>query len=122
MGYYDETRPNYVLNVLGTDYSIFLNVPEEEDPYLKQCCGYCDKSVKRIAVMAEAPESELADWNEYAKGCLRHELIHAFMYESGIDGNCTFDIPGEEHPEFIVQWIATQFPKLLKAFEGTKCL
>lgn len=122
MGYYEETTPDYVLNVLGTNYSIYLNVPDDKDNYLKECSGYCDKSAKRISVMAESADSELADWDEYAKSCLRHELIHAFLYESGIDGNCTWDIPGEEHPEHMVAWIATQFHKLLMAFEATKCL
>jgi hypothetical protein len=42
---------------------------------------------------------------------MRHELIHAFLFESGLD--CCSWADKEE----IVDWIAIQFPKLQNVFE-----
>ena len=47
---------------------------------------------------------------------LRHELIHAFMYEAGIEFGYQF------HNEDVVNYIATIFPKLEEAFKTTKCI
>ena len=120
---YEITKPTYVVNVLGTDYSVFLDVPENDDPMLGGVCsGYCDKTAKRIVVVGEMKASELDNWSVYRKECLRHELIHAFMFESGIDGNMTWDIEGQEHPEGLVGWLAIQFPKIVKAFREVGAL
>ena len=120
--YYDETPETYKVSVLGTEYKVYVDVPQEKDELLQGCCGYCDKSAKRIAVVAEPKDSELANWTYYSKESLRHELIHAFMSESGIDGNCLWDIAGEEHPEHMVAWLAIQFPKILKVFQEVNAL
>ena len=117
MGYYETTEPTFKVNVLGTEYEIYDNVREEDDEFFKTCSGYCDKTAKRIAVTAEPEDSELIDWEAYHTECLRHEIIHAFMHESGIDANCKFDVIGEDHPEHMVSWMAIQFPKILKVFQ-----
>ena len=122
MSYYDEVQPTCTVSVLGTEYGIWLDVPEDKDEFFKSCSGYCDKSAKRIAIVAETKDSELADWEAYKKCCMRHEIVHAFLHESGMNGNSTWDIPGEEHPEQLVDWIAWQFPKMLKAFQAVGAL
>ena len=119
---YKTCKPTHLLDVLGTTYAIYLDVPIDQDDFLKTCNAYCDKTAKRIVVCAEPEECELADWPVSAKISLRHEIVHAFMYESGIDGNTTWDVPGEEHPEKAVAWIAIQFPKMLEAFEKVGAL
>lgn len=121
MSYFDNT-PTCKVNVLGTEYSLFLDVPEDADSILKECSGYCDKTVKRIVVVDKAQESNLSDWMEYRKTIMRHELIHAFLFESGIGGDCKWDFPGDEHPEHMVEWISMQFPKILKAFQTVGAL
>lgn len=47
---------------------------------------------------------------------LRHELVHAFMYEAGIEFGYQF------HNEDVVNYIATIFPKLEKAVKETECI
>lgn len=122
MSYYDETPKTCAVDVLGTEYSVWLDVPEDKDPLLSNCSGYCDKSSKRIVIMAEPKDNELSDWTYYKKSCMRHELIHAFLIESGIDGNTKWDVQGEEHPEAFVEWVALQFPKMIKAFNTVGAL
>ena len=116
--YYDEHKADCTVNVLGTEYSIWMNVPEKEDKTLERCAGYCDKTTKRIVAMEiDSPDCNLGAPNEYTKYIVRHELVHAFLFESGIGGDTTWEVEGEEHPEHMVEWIAMQFPKLLKAYQ-----
>lgn len=117
MGYYEERQPTHVVNVLGTDYSVYMDVQRKDDPLIDRCDGYCDKTTKRIAIAGIGNDSELGDFSVYEKSNLRHELIHAFLFESGLDGNSRWGNGTDDHPEQTVQWIALQFPKILKAFE-----
>lgn len=66
-------------------------------------------------------ECEVGEFEVYQKSIIRHEIIHAFMYESGLDAN--FEHANQfGHEETIIDWIAIQFPKLYKAFEAAGCL
>ncbi len=99
------------INILGTFYDVILNAKEKDYPKLKNCDGYTDFSIKQIVVAKlEKDESSIEDLDGYAKKVLRHEIIHAFLYESGLDANCW------ARNEEIVDWIAIQFEKLLDTF------
>ena len=83
--------------------------------------GYCDKTTKRIVVAKKDEECEVGEFEVYQKSIIRHEIIHAFMYESGLDAN--FEHANQfGHEETMIDWIAIQFPKLYKAFEAAGCL
>lgn len=107
------------IDVLGTPYTIeFTN--EHADSLLKDCDGYCDESVKKIVIDDYSLGSDLVDPKAAIKVNLRHEIVHAFMFESGL----AFDW---QHPKFgqeetVVDWIARQFPKLMRAFEAADAL
>ena len=121
MNIYEEKQPDCVVDVLGTTYRIFLDIPKERDKLFETCDGYCDKTSKRIAI-SDFADTNLDDPAEYRKYCIRHELIHAFLFESGIGGCTLWDVEGEEHPEHMVEWMGLQFPKLLKAFQTVDAL
>lgn len=59
---------------------------------------------------------------EYNKKVLRHEIIHAFLRESGLSGNSMQYDGAWAQCEEMVDWIAIQFPKILKAFQDADCL
>lgn len=122
MGYYDTTEPTCRVSILGTEYRIYLDVPENEDPILKVCSGYCDKTTHIITVCEKEDDADLGDYEQYRKRVIRHELIHAFLFESGLGGDAVWHVSGEEHPEQTVDWIARQFPKMLKAFQAVGAL
>lgn len=111
---------NLKINVLGTEYTVEVLSPDAEH-YLKEnkCDGYCDSSSHRI-VVSTCPESDLDDLESYIKCVKRHEIIHAFMNESGLQSSWEHHQYGQE--ETVVDWIAIQFPKLLKAFEAADAL
>lgn len=102
------------VNILGTEYEI-SGKTKEEDPFLEKCDGYCDKSSRKIVVLSKDEGSEFEDFEWYRKKVLRHELIHAFLYESGLHENWTH--PQYGHDETYVDWIAVQFDKVLKVFK-----
>ena len=122
MSYYDKHAPTCTVDVLGTEYRIFMDVPESEDEVLKSCAGYCDKTSHRIAVAAQDADGNLDDDAAYRRQILRHELIHAFLFESGLGGDSVWHVSGQEHPEQTVGWIARQFQKMLKAFQQVGAL
>lgn len=56
------------------------------------------------------------------KRILRHEIIHAFFNESGLQDDSSNIDCGWAVNEEMVDWIAIQFPKMVKAFEEADCL
>lgn len=98
------------VNVLGTDYDVEIKKID------KPLDGYCDTSVKKIVVDSmENVENPKEDLERYQAQVLRHEIIHAFMYESGLEGECGWAT------EEMVDWLAIQFDKLAKAFVDCGC-
>lgn len=108
------------INILGTTYTVKEHSPEE-DVFLENCDGYCDKTSKTICVTKRKPEHNDDIFEVYRKKVLRHEIIHAFMHESGLQEN--FEHPNRfGHDETTVDWFAIQFSKLLAAFQEAGCL
>lgn len=106
------------IDVLGAAYDITVK-SAQEDAYLKNADGYCDKTTRKIVVKVKDDDCELGDFERYQKRVMRHEIIHAFLFESGLDENWAHQ-PG--HDETYVSWIAGQFPKLQTAFEQAGAL
>ena len=105
---------NTKINVLGTEYTVEIRERSQDD-YLNDRDGYCDKTSKRIVVAKEDKESELDDQCVYLKTITRHEIIHAFLFESGRHEN--FMHPEHGHDETMVDWIAGQWHKIDAVFE-----
>ena len=107
------------IDVLGTKYTITVTTTEK-DNFLINCDGYCDKTSKKIVVKDKTPDCEIDDYAVYLKKIKRHEIIHAFLFESGLHENFKHDEWG--HDETTIDWIAVQFPKLLEAFKAADAL
>lgn len=109
------------VNVLGMKYKIII-ATEEEKPKLKQCDGYMDHSTKEIIVGKFEPDpTSIEDLEVYTKKVMRYEIIHAFLYESGL-WNCSGNIKRWGQSEEVTDWIAIQFPKMMQAFQEAGCL
>lgn len=111
---------NMKLNILGVEYSIYLDAPDEEMP--ANTDGFMDYSTKTIKVAAmEVYPNTIKDLDVYKKKVLRHEIIHAFFYESGL-WESSNQVEAWGCDEAITDWIAMQAPKLFKAFEEAGCI
>ena len=114
---------NLKIDILGTKYSIKYTTVDK-DTKLKSCDGYCDTSTKNIVVLdmeSIKTEDSLKDLNYYQRKVTRHEIIHAFIYESGLWCN-TFSSNTWATNEEMTDWIAIQFSKIYKAFKDADCL
>ena len=107
------------INVLGTDIRIFFR-KEADDPKLKNMVGYFDSSKAMIVVkILESDENSLGDLDKYQMEILRHEIIHAFLHESGLD-DCAGAAESWATNEEMVDWFAIQSPKIFKVFREQK--
>ncbi len=116
------------VNVLGTDYEV-IKRKYEDDPYFEKysCDGYCDGALHQI-VLCDMPthptcKGESAEYCAACeKGTLRHEIVHAFFNESGLQ-SCSLkvDAPWPKNEE-LVDWLAIQGPKLYKAWQSADAL
>lgn len=107
------------INILGSEWSIeHRNV--NADPLLTERSGYTDPSINLIVIANRRNEDDVHNFEAVQQQTLRHEIVHAFLFESGL--GMSFTHPEYGHDETVVDWIALQFPKLQKAFEEAGCL
>ena len=106
------------VKILGTEYEVIKDAEEKNYPQLKKCDGFTDFSIKRIVVANfDKDESSVDDIDWYKKKVLRHELVHAFIHESGLAENCDW-----ARNEELTDWIAIQFEKILGVFIELNCI
>lgn len=102
------------MNILGAEYSLIYS-DKHNDPMLEDCDGYCDDTIKVCVVdkMEVNDRDSKKNLGEYKKKVARHEIIHAFLFESGLN-------PGNSWAgnEEIVDWIASQLPKMVVVMSG----
>jgi hypothetical protein len=90
------------MDILGTEYE-YSEATEKDDSELIDISGYTDHQEKKVTVSSEIE-------SEYMKQKIaRHEIIHAYLHECGLDKY--------NSDEIIVDWMASMFPKLLRSFQ-----
>lgn len=81
------------VNILNVDYEIVFRTYDEDKNFKRRnICGYCDSYSKLIVIcdmktykgFKHEPEVSMLN---YQKETLRHEIVHAFLYESGLGAN-----------------------------------
>lgn len=108
------------VNILGTEYEI-LRQNESDNPKLKDATGLCEQYSKKIVIntLEKAKEDAMCVDNveEFEKKVMRHEIIHAFLGESGLRG-CSEWAENEE----MVDYFAIQFEKIYNAFKSVNAI
>lgn len=114
------------VNILGTEYTIETHKISEDEILKKEnWAGYCGKEE---IVIADTTEKEyfpyMSDKEQviYRKEILRHEIVHAFLNESGLCGSTNKTGDGWAYNEEMIDWIAIQSPKIFKAYQEADCL
>ena len=104
------------INILGTEYNLLFRTPEEDD-YLDTRDGYTDWTSRKIVIRKKSSDNQLEDFHMYRCKVIRHEIIHAFLRESGLHHEAVYaPIDGDSQPEQMIDWLAVQFPKMTKVF------
>ena len=111
------------INILGSLWTIKSATDAEEPRFEKENCdGFCDCTTKEIVIKDRpAEECTIADIPAYIRCCLRHEITHAFLRESGLWHNATGTDAWPMNEEMI-DWIAIQHEKLHDAFRQAGAL
>ena len=116
------------VSILGADYTVLVKKYDEDPRFAKEdLAGYCDSYSRCIVVGALA---SFPGWDDEApeyvaiaeKECLRHEIVHAFLHESGLSANAARPVGAWPEHEEMVDWIAIQGPKLHAAWQSAGAL
>ena len=102
------------VNILGSEWIIEYRKLSEE-PRLQDCSGFTDWT-SRLIVIQDDHETDLDDPGEMYCKIIRHEIVHAFLFESGLDESSGISEAWATNEE-MVDWIARQGPKIYKAWE-----
>lgn len=111
------------VNILGTDYTIVRVKWEKDERFEKdKIDGYCDNVVKKIVYCDMRTKPNFGDMSDvyYKKledEIVRHEIIHAYFKESGLDCSASHIEGPWALNEEMVDWFAIQSPKILATFQ-----
>lgn len=116
------------VNVLGTEYEILIKKYDEEDAFKHHGIrGFCDAYAKQIIICNPAtfPEWEREDIkivDAAQKETLRHEIIHAFLNESGLSGASCKYADGWATNEEMIDWFAIQGVKICAVWKEARAI
>lgn len=112
------------VNVLGTKYTIIDGVSAEK--LGDGVAGFCDPYKKEILILDfwKHPEWKMEETEKLAtmkREVMRHEIVHAFLNESGLK-ECAAGMDGSwAQNEEMVDWLAIQGPKICAAWKEAGC-
>lgn len=106
------------VNILGEKYTIERRSRVEE-PALEAMDGYCDDSIKLIVVNSDTERTDTSKYDipYVRRKQIRHEIVHGFLFESGLAENSDW-----AQNEEMVDWIAMQGPKIYKVWQEADAL
>ena len=108
-----EMNTDKMIDVLGTPYRLVIS-NADKDEKLNDMDGYRDNTSRQCVV--DDYSEKIGDYHrkfdleKQMKKNIRHELTHAFLYESGLAENSDWAMREE-----MVDWVAMQGLKLYKA-------
>ena len=115
------------VNILGTKYKIISKSYDEEPAFERRdIAGFCDGYEKEIIICKANTVPAFKDEDPkclilYEAGLLRHEIVHAFLFESGLSQN-SVDTDAWATNEEMVDWIARQGVKIYNAWQEAMCI
>ena len=104
------------VSILGTDYKILFVQENDKRLVSRNADAITDESVNELVIAYFEPDDgSLKDLDAYQKKLIRHEIVHAFLFESGL-AECSVYVNGWAPTEEMVDWIARQHIKMHDAF------
>ena len=107
------------VHILGEAWTI-KEQSESENERLKGCDGYCDWTTKEIVIEREM-YGTLGDMERHVRKVTRHEIVHAFLCESGLY-ECAGEVESWALSEAAVDWFARQGQKIYAAWKEAGAL
>ena len=105
------------VNILGTEWTINIvkEFPQHLKEYEETSTGLCNGFDKDIWVK-NMSEMDCKNKDKLLKNVIRHEITHAFFFESGLSENTGYSACWATNEE-MVDWFAIQSPKIFKVFQ-----
>ena len=104
-------RQNQKVKILGTEWTVKFDT-KDSNSLLDNSDGYCDGLAKIIVIEKNCSEKITQNNEERIRVVTRHEVIHAFLYESGLWTDSLVCEEAWAMNEEMVDWLAIQFPKI----------
>lgn len=105
------------IDILGQTWEV-IRAAEDEFDYLCDADGFTDFTTRQIVVKKVKKErGSVDDLEFYMKKVTRHEIVHAFLFESGIHINSLKFEDGWATNEEMIDWFAFQGQKIYKAWQ-----
>ena len=95
--------------ILGAVWTV-RSATEAEDPRLEGVNGFTDWTTRTICLEKNI-HGNLGSMETYMNKVIRHEVVHAFMFESGLGDSFEHKDYGQE--ETIVDWFAFQMGNIV---------
>ena len=109
-----STPTDTSINILGEKWSIRYS-SVAEDKTLETADGYADETSKSIVVRT-GRDGDMDDFLKVQIRVLRHEIIHAYLFECGLGAD--FEHANKfGHDETMIDWIARMFPRILATYQ-----
>ena len=110
------------VSILGTDYKILFVQENDKRLVSRNADAITDESVKELVIAYFEPDDgSMKDLDAYQKKLIRHEIVHAFLFESGL-AECSVYVNGWAQNEEMVDCIARQHIKMHDAFTNAGAL
>lgn len=118
------TDTGKTVQIMGTEWLVKISV---DDPALEKVQGYTNYATREIVVeavrMPDDPleydlESQFID----QRRALRHEIIHAYLFECGLAKDSIVINEGWATNEEMVDWMARVSPRIFETFKELKLL
>lgn len=107
------------VHILGSKWTISFR-SQAEDKNLNNADGYCDWTVRGIVIEKEM-NGNLTNMERYINKVIRHELVHAFLLESGL-AECSSEADCWAQNEEMVDWFARVGPDIYAAWREAGAL
>lgn len=116
---------DFKVSILGTEYAVYFvdEFPERLSEFRENADGLCNRYNREIFIK-RCKDKDITEQARARceKDTLRHEIIHAYLSESGLSANASHCYGSWAENEEMVDWFAIQSPKIFKTFKEVGCL
>lgn len=106
-------KMSFTINILGSEWTVYVK-QKDEDKRLMGCSGFTDWTVREIVILDCREDGNLKNLEAFMMKVLKHEIVHAYMFESGLGDDWEHLSAG--HEETVVDWIAFQMVKIVSTY------
>ena len=116
------------ISILGQTWTVKECTKMSDDKLFSkgECSGYSSYSSREIMVLALDSdyylEGDFGCPENDRKRVLRHEIVHSFLSESGLQASAGAYSGSWAENEAMVDWIAIQLPKIVEACKAAGCM